>query len=248
MSRALNFTYEPVELTEDVNVILGFRKPDFDPSYQSVAWRAVTLNSSPNIPSGKFTIYYSGRLGISLAQITQGDIVMPKVIIEMLPGQSTTLRPDGTWSQPTSIGGNVIGAVNGTDSHQDIAFGTVEENQGFLDLSPIFCSNVAAQSALRTDFLPILQICLGTFKCQETEGGLITGDMESKLIWSMNLVDLAENSNWAFKEDFTYKRCVTLSVTTPFWNQGIVHGLGIFWQSFNFLWEVGVQPFLEQWK
>ncbi|KAF9258068.1 hypothetical protein L218DRAFT_1005436 [Marasmius fiardii PR-910] len=195
-SRTLAFYYHPAKLSRNVSVVFTFPG-----SKLSVAWKVAQLERIPNpAMSGKFVVEYSGRMGFSLAEVDPDDIVIPHAAVEMKKGQSTNLIMRGSepvWTRPTNVGGKLMSAVNKTHLPQEIAFGTVNDNQGYLTLSPTSFFDVNPGETVAVDFQPRL-IMYGDLDYHQN--ALIEENLKSKFIWEVDLTTLPQKSEWAFTE------------------------------------------------
>ncbi|KAF9255020.1 hypothetical protein L218DRAFT_1009030 [Marasmius fiardii PR-910] len=203
-TRALIFHYKPGDLSHDVQVVLTFRKPtdsEPGPSQSRVAWRVVKLKAIPGSSStAQFNIDFSGRLGFGIEQVTNGNLIIPQLMIEMKPGQSTILSLSGSnpvWSEPNGNNGSLIQAINDTGALQDIAFGIVNNKQTFSTLSPTFLWKIGPDRTAEAKFSPELMM-YANLDLQES--GVIPGDVEQHLLWEMNLAALESVTHWAFTE------------------------------------------------
>ncbi|KAF9257541.1 hypothetical protein L218DRAFT_949112 [Marasmius fiardii PR-910] len=152
IQRTLHFFYHPYKIMKDVNVIFTFQPPTsraLTDVQNRVAWKVFRLKKGDRM-GGKFSIDYKGDFGFSTAQ---------------LPGQSTTLNPNGFWSPPTFFAGGDFQAINKTDTYQNIAVGPVIYKGDYPDLLPTFVFRVGL----------------------ETEGSLMTTDISTALYWTQDL-------------------------------------------------------------
>ncbi|KAF9255582.1 hypothetical protein L218DRAFT_950672 [Marasmius fiardii PR-910] len=99
-------------------------------------------------------------------------------------GQFTTL-------QPTAIDGQLFKVRNGTQMDQKIAFGTVTCDNNGCTLTPTFLFKVGENSVATVNFHPKLLLYANSQYQRNVETGLI---------WSVDLTDLEEVSDWIFTE------------------------------------------------
>ncbi|KAJ8093511.1 hypothetical protein PM082_020369 [Marasmius tenuissimus] len=206
MNCTLVFNYLPGKLTRDVNVVLTFDAPtksELSTDQNYVAWRVANLKSTPgSTANNQFSVEYANRLGFSVAQLTNGNTVMPSSMIEMTLGQSTDLTLDGsnpTWSNPSGGPGAVIRATNMTKYFQNIAVGTVKDGQGgFSTLEPSFLWKVGENLTAEAKFQPKLKMYVNLgYK----ESDFITADLASMTpVWTGDLAQLAPLTSFAFAE------------------------------------------------
>ncbi|KAF9257607.1 hypothetical protein L218DRAFT_1005962 [Marasmius fiardii PR-910] len=202
-ARSLSFYYKPAELVSDVQLALTFKDTtDTGPGrpQKRVAWRVVQLKAIPGSSStAQFDIEFSGRLGFSVGQVTNGNLVIPQLMIEIKEGQSTTLSLNGSnpvWSEPDGNNGNRIQAFNDTGLPQNITFGTVSNKQAFSTLSPTFLWKVDPDHTAEVNFRPELMMYANL---DLLENGVIPDDTEQHLVWGIDLATLESVTHWAFK-------------------------------------------------
>ncbi|KAF9256949.1 hypothetical protein L218DRAFT_1081129 [Marasmius fiardii PR-910] len=200
MNRTLNFKYAPKNLSVDVNAIFTFVPPsnvELGPEQNRAAWYVAQLHKGAG-GTGSFQVVYSAEFGFSTVQLTEGNVIHPQVMQEMTTGQSTTLQPDGTWTEPTTIGGQLFKAENGTKMYQKIAVGTVtRDSHGLGTLTPTFLFKVGEKGAAAVSFHPKLLLYANS---QYQQNALMSGNVETGLIWDVELAKLPAVSNWIFSE------------------------------------------------
>ncbi|KAK1222576.1 hypothetical protein PQX77_014568 [Marasmius sp. AFHP31] len=193
----LTFRYKPGNLTKDVNVVFTFSAPtksELGADQNYVAWRVAKLTSNKGSKaSNHFNVLYTARLGFSAAYLMGNNNVVPQGSVqEMQLGQTTVLTLNGSnpeWSEPKSVGGTVIRAVNKTGRFQHIAVGTVKEVGGYSVLAPTFMWKVGKNLAAEAKFQPILKMYVNL---DYRENDFMTGDIASiDPVWSGDLAKLA---------------------------------------------------------
>ncbi|KAK1217632.1 hypothetical protein PQX77_019705 [Marasmius sp. AFHP31] len=206
MDCTLLFYYKPGQLNKDVNVVLTFDAPtksELSTDQNYVAWNVAYLKSTPgSAASNSFSVDYTSRLGFSVAQLTNGNTVIPSSMIEMKNGQSTDLTLEGgnpTWSDPSGDTGTIIRATNKTGLAQNIAVGTVKDVPGgFTTLVPSFLWKVGENLTAEAKFQPILKMYVNL---DYKQNDFMTGDLASITpIWTGNLAALAPLASFAFAE------------------------------------------------
>ncbi|KAJ8084043.1 hypothetical protein PM082_002810 [Marasmius tenuissimus] len=202
----LLFYYKPGQLTKDVNVVLTFDAPtrsELSTDQNYVAWRVANLKSTPgSTANNQFSVDYAARLGFSVAQLTNGNTVIPSSMIEMKIGQSTDLTLNGsnpTWSDPSGGTGTIIRATNKTGLVQNIAVGTVKDVPGgFSALVPSFLWKVGENLTAEAKFQPILKMYVNL---DYKQNDFMTADLASMTpVWTGNLAALAPLASFAFAE------------------------------------------------
>ncbi|KAF9255530.1 hypothetical protein L218DRAFT_1008484 [Marasmius fiardii PR-910] len=204
MERTLRFYFTPRDLKKDVDIVLTFQAPTkevLSHKQNMAAWKVAKLEKG-GTTTGSFEAYYSARLGFCVAEIEEGNIISPRLPIEMKTGELTTLtdKPTRGWSfPPTKIQGNLMKAVNKTDMYQNISVGTVvdADEHGHIDLKPTFNFNVGAGNTVEADFHPKLMM-YANLGYQDNQ--LMSVDETTPIIWEAKLDELPKISKWNIVE------------------------------------------------
>ncbi|KAJ8085030.1 hypothetical protein AAF712_013336 [Marasmius tenuissimus] len=208
MERTLIFNYKPGQLTKDVTVTLVFDPPtggELSGEQNHVAWRVANLKSNPGSNAmNAFSVDFDSRLGFGVAQLSNGNSVIPNSLIEMKLGETTELFLNGsnpTWGPPSGSGGNgaIIRATNKTGYAQNITVGTVKDiGGGFSILLPTFMWKVGGGLTAEANFQPNLKMFVNL---DYKQSDFMAGDLASiEPIWSANLSALAPTTSFAFSE------------------------------------------------
>ncbi|KIK69238.1 hypothetical protein GYMLUDRAFT_237060 [Collybiopsis luxurians FD-317 M1] len=206
MNRTLIFHYKPGQLTQDVNVVLTFQPPtpsELSQDQNLIAWKVASLKAVPgSTMQNQFSVTYVARLGFSVAQLLDGNLVLPGSMIEMKLGQITQLKLDGqnlTWVEPTESSGTIIRATNATDARQNIAVGTIQDVAGgYSVLAPTFLWKVGTNISVEAEFHPVLKMYVNLGYRQND---FITANLASlKPVWQKNLAGLESIANFSFVE------------------------------------------------
>ncbi|KAF9256811.1 hypothetical protein L218DRAFT_965963 [Marasmius fiardii PR-910] len=196
----LNFKYAPKDLSVDVNAIFTFAPPSnvqLGPEQNRAAWHVAQLHKGDS-DTGSFQVVYNAEFGFSTVQLKNDNIIHPQVMQAMKFGQSTTLQLDGTWSKPTAIDGEPFKAENATKMDQNIAVGTVtRDSHDIGTLTPTFLFKVGEKGAAAVSFHPKLLLYANS---QYQQNSLMSGNVETGLIWDVELATLPAVSNWIFTE------------------------------------------------
>ncbi|KAJ8085055.1 hypothetical protein PM082_003834 [Marasmius tenuissimus] len=208
MERTLIFNYKPGNLTKDVTVTLVFNPPtkgELSGDQNHVAWRVANLKAgSGSAASNAFSVEFDSRLGFGVAQLSNGNSVIPNSMIEMKLGETTELVLNGsnpTWGAPSANGGNgtIIRATNKTGYVQNITVGTVKDiGGGFSILVPTFMWKVGGGLTAEANFQPILSMFVNL---DYKQNDFMTADLASiEPIWTCDLSALGPITNFSFSE------------------------------------------------
>ncbi|KAG2073450.1 hypothetical protein BDR04DRAFT_1094974 [Suillus decipiens] len=196
-----NLTFQTNNLGKESTLLLTFndltQSPGVGPR-EAVVWRVSTFGESGPY---QMQVTYKNQLGFTKPQVTNGKIVGAATAVDINVDQQTSLKKNegGVYSftTPTTGTPDFVKAVNDAGVKEDLAIGFRAEGQ-LLPTPVLYFSDVGDASSVTAQFTPKLRAYI-TSDYQETE--ILRGEIQSPLVWEMNLATLSVSTTWTLKWD-----------------------------------------------
>jgi len=182
-SRTLNFNGQ--DLGQDVTLMLTFTPPRIGTLYKDefpLAWRILQFPATGRVSAG---VTYTPATAFLYPQIESGNVVNASNWQPCALGQKTQLNPDHGFAVPVKGVEDFLSCTNKSSTPASIGIGFYDGDEITPD---IIWTKIAVNNTLKA-FLSAKMLIYATSDYKQSE--MITGDIESPLLWSHDLKSLA---------------------------------------------------------
>ncbi|KAG1772539.1 hypothetical protein EV702DRAFT_1201396 [Suillus placidus] len=160
--------------------------------HSPVVWRVSTFGKEGTY---QMKATYRSQLAFTKPQVEDGNIVGAAAAVNVNVSQQTNLTQASSvfrFSAPVDGTAGYLKATNDTGTNQGLAIGFQAVNESF-PTPMLYFNEVRDESYVTAQFTPRLHAYV-TSDYKETQ--ILTGEIQSPLLWNEDLAALAETTTW----------------------------------------------------